>query len=294
MGIILFTLIVGVMLIELNESMDNTNTNMEDQQMKILLRDYYGNKYVWKTAKYNNKKFHVEGDSIKETNVVSVINDNRKNYIECSCCGQVFRRGDRRFKTHKANAIKPETCFDCPNLCVDNEMTNKISYAINADGCFVRKIEEEVILTCSNSGIWSYSNIMSNDAIIHCKKRQCVDAEEANIVDFFIMNPGVFDDIITIDSLLDNGYNVMMNDRSGVQTDIIREEDYTIGVVINHLGIVDRFHIWFNCDKYVMFYSKRYNELFTESRGEYTIWNPIGLGAEMRNEIKAYIAKLYN
>lgn len=30
MGIILFTVIVGVMAIELNESMDNNNTNMED------------------------------------------------------------------------------------------------------------------------------------------------------------------------------------------------------------------------------------------------------------------------
>lgn len=30
MGIFLFTIIVGVMLIELNESMDNNNTNMED------------------------------------------------------------------------------------------------------------------------------------------------------------------------------------------------------------------------------------------------------------------------
>ena len=30
MGIIFFTVIVGVMLIELNESMDNNNTDMED------------------------------------------------------------------------------------------------------------------------------------------------------------------------------------------------------------------------------------------------------------------------
>ena len=30
MGIIFFTVIVGVILIEINESMDNNNTNMED------------------------------------------------------------------------------------------------------------------------------------------------------------------------------------------------------------------------------------------------------------------------
>lgn len=262
--------------------------------MKILLRDYYGEKYAWKTAKYNEHKFYVEGESVKETNVVSIINDNRKNYIECSCCGQVFRRGDRRFETHKANAIKPETCFDCPHLCTENEMVTKTSFTIGYDGCFVRKIEEEVYLTCSRSGIWSYNGIMSREAINNCKKRQCADAEEINIVDFFTENPSVFDDIITIDSLLDNGYDVIMNERNGLQTDIIWEEDYTIGVVINHLGIVDRFHVWFNCDKYPVYYSKRYNELFTECRGAYAVWNPIGLNKEMRNEIKAYIAKLYN
>ena len=30
MGIIFFTVIVGIMVIELNNSMDNNNTNMED------------------------------------------------------------------------------------------------------------------------------------------------------------------------------------------------------------------------------------------------------------------------
>ena len=261
--------------------------------MKILLRDYYGARYEWKTAKYNDHKFYVKGDSVRETNVVSIINDNRKNYVECSCCGQVFRRGDRRFETHKANAIKPETCFDCPHLCTENEMVVKVNYTTSSNGCFVREVKEEVILTCGRSGYWGNAPIRSHDTINDCRKRQCADAEEVNIVDFFTMNPGAFDDIITIDSLLDNGYDVMMNDRNGLQTEIIWEEDYTIGVVINHLGIVDRFHVWFNCDKYVVFYSKRYNELFTEARGAYVVWNPIGLGTEMRNEIKAHIAKLY-
>lgn len=264
--------------------------------MKILLRDYYDERYVWKTAKYNNHKFYVDGDSMMESNVVSIINDNRKNYIECSCCGQVFRRGDRRFETHKANAIKPETCFDCPHLCTENEMLTKTSFAINADGCFVRKTEEEVILTCAKGGYWSNYNIKSRDAINSCKKRLCADAEEINIVDFFTMNPGVFDDIITIDSLLDNGYDVMMHDRNGFAEDIIAEEDYTIGVIVNRLGIVDRFYVWYRGDKYNIYYSKRYNELYTNmnQNREYTIWNPVELGTEIRNEIKAHIAKLYN
>ena len=262
--------------------------------MKILLRNYCNKRYVWKTAKYNEHKFYVEGDSVNETNVVSIINDNRKNYIECSCCGQVFRRGDRRFKTHKVNAIKPQTCFDCPHLCTENEMVTKTSFSIGPDGCFVRKVEEEVDLTCSQSGYGGSKSIISNNAINKCKRRQCADAEEVNIVDFFIMNPGVFDDIITIDSLLDNGYDVKMNNSYGVQTDIIWEEDYTIGVVINDFGIVDRFHVWFNCDKYVVYYSKRYDELFTERRGAYVVWSSIGLSEDIRNEIKANIAKLYN
>lgn len=260
--------------------------------MKILLREFYGSQYLWKTAKYNNGKFYVEGEDVKETNIVSIINDNRKNYIECSCCGQVFRRGDRRFQTHKENAIKPETCFDCPHVYIDDQIITKRKLEVNPNGDFIEKLERDVKLFCYKA--IGYTSITSDRAICDCKKRQCADAMENEIKDFFIKNPGVFDDIITIDGLLDNGYNVTVPDRGVNQYDIIVEDEYTIGVIINNIGIIDRFYVWYDGDKYVVYYSKRYNELLTEIGRKYSIWNRNGLTTEMRNEIKGKIAKLYN
>lgn len=262
--------------------------------MKILLREHCGEQYVWKTAKYNNGYFHVYGEPINQTSIVSIINDNRKNYTQCSCCGQVFRRGDNRFQAHKENAIKPETCFDCSHMVVDNEITKKAKFEMDAFGNFTRKLEQDVYLTCSKSGIWSYDSITSNSAIHRCKKRQCADAEEIEISDFFIKNPGVFDDIITIDSLLDNGYDVSINDRYAADSeDIEYDEEYTIGVIFNRLGIVDKFYVYYEGDRYYIYYSKRYDELFTSKSEGYAIWNVLGMPTEMRNEIKAKIVKLY-
>ena len=50
--------------------------------MKILLREYNSEDYVWVTAKHNGEYFVVDGEIIEEYRIVSVINDNRKNYIK--------------------------------------------------------------------------------------------------------------------------------------------------------------------------------------------------------------------
>lgn len=264
--------------------------------MKILLRDWMDEQYVWKTAKYNRGSFYVDGEAVRQTNIVSIINDNRKNYIQCSCCGQVFKKGDEKFLIHKANAVKPETCFGCVNMIVDNDYPIKDIFVAKTDGTFVRKTEQSVRLTCSRSGMWSYDSIDSEDAIRRCKKRQCADATQATISDFFTQHPGVFDDIITIDTLLDNGYDVHINDRYTLSyEDVIFEEEYIIGVAINKLGIVDRWYVWVDGDRYIFFYSKKYDELYCENGPRcYEVWNNRYVGPEMRTEIKAIIKSLYN
>lgn len=264
--------------------------------MKILLREHEEGQYVWKTAKYNYGKFHVDGEQVSEVNIVAIENDNRKNYIQCSCCGHVFRRGDYRFNAHKRNAVKPETCFNCPYMVSENAVDLKVKYEMDAYGNFVRKLEQDVNLVCSKSGRWSYASITSDSAILGCRKRQCECAEEIEIFDFFTRNHGVFDDIITIDVLFDNGYDANISDRySMCYSDIEFEDDYTLGVCINKLGIVDKFYVYYRGDRYFIYYSKKYDELFYEASGrEYGIFDPAHMNTEVRNEIKAKIAKLYN
>ena len=114
--------------------------------MKILLRMYDDAEYVWKTAKYRNGHFYVNGNLCGESNIVSVINDNRKKYIQCSSCGKIFRKNDPKFEIHKQNAENPSTCLDCPHLYINTGRTTKQKFVINPDGSQVEKIEREVFL----------------------------------------------------------------------------------------------------------------------------------------------------
>ena len=260
--------------------------------MKILLRETDGEHYEWRTAKYNEGNFYVDGEKVRQTNIVSIVNDNRKNYIQCSCCGQVFRKGDRRFQKHKENAIKCETCFGCRSLYTENRIQTTKKYVMNPDGSFSEKIENNVELYCSKVSFWKTYSIASDTAINNCPKRQCATATEMEIKDFFTEYRGAFDDIITIDSLLDNGYDVRISERSANRYDIEIYDDYTIGVQINPLGIVDKFYVWYEGDRYWLHYSRRYDELFYDGL-EYEVWNMDYMPTEMRNEIKEIIAKLY-
>lgn len=262
--------------------------------MKILLRNFNGEQYVWKTAKYNRNKFWVSGTEIRMDNIVSIINDNRKKYVQCSSCGQVFRKGDPRFEVHKANAAKPETCFDCPHLVVDGLCNKKRKYTVNENGEYVESLERTVLLRCSKVSSWSYQDINSSSAISRCKKRNCCDAEAFEITDFFTQHPGAFDDIITVDQLYDKGYEITLNHNSDSDPEIEWGDAYTIYVIINRLGIVDHFCIWHDGDNYDIHYSKRYNELYVGTKNDYEVWYPFYMNDETREEIKTKIANIYN
>lgn len=262
--------------------------------MKILLRYHNEGQYVWKRAKYNQDNFYVDGEREPQSNIVSIINDNRKKYIQCSSCGQVFRRGDPRFEEHKAKASSPETCFKCKHMSVDDAIFVGRKFIANPDGSFTEKAERTVNLTCSNSGLWSYDSINSNRAIHNCKRRQCGTAKETEIYDFFISRPGVFDDLITIDKLMDDGHNVTL--RNGVDStyEIAYDDDYTVVAVINSIGIVDRFIVWYDGDKHIVYYSKKYDELFRSNpASKYVVWEHPDVPDDRRTVIKEKIANLY-
>ena len=261
--------------------------------MKILLREYGRERYVWKSAKYNKGYFCVDGEDQPQHNIVSIDNDNRKKYAQCSCCGQIFRKGDlHKFQEHKENAIKPETCFGCPHLYVDGSCVKRKKYTVNFDGTFSEMLEREVSLKCSRTGSWAYYDINDSRTINYCKRRQCGDAKLEEINDFFTKYPGVFDDIITIDKLLDAGYDVGTLADYGVTQIIAEEIEYVIQAEVNRIGIVDCFNIYYDDDWYRVYYSRRYDNLFWYHR-EYKEWLHPLMSTELKNEIKEHIAKLY-
>mgnify|MGYP003296930636 CR=1 FL=1 len=94
--------------------------------------------------------------------------------------------------------------------------------------------------------------------------------------------------------ILDEGYDVGIPNSGGESFDIVCEDDYTLGVYINRIGIVTHFYVWVDGDKYWFNYSKKYDELFRDHREYgYEIFDIYELTAELRNEIKKLIRKFY-
>lgn len=254
--------------------------------MKILIRDYNGKQYVWVTAKYNGNKFVVNNEVIEYWNVVSVINDNRKNYIKCSSCGEIFPKKSKKFEKHKREAETNIPCLKCRKLRTEECSVAQRKFIENADGTYTMVEETQVRLNCRYSS-WSSYPIDTLDAKMRCERRQCGNANATEISDIFTELPGVFDHIVTIDKILDNGYE-RIGYVDSCATEYILDSHLGIKAYVNRLGIVDSFAIDENFDTTILWYSKKYNRLFTEREGKY-----IEYCADQSNTTLKYIAKFY-
>lgn len=235
--------------------------------MKVLLRRFDNEQYVLKRATYNNGKFIVDGDVVRLSNIVSVINDNRHNYLQCSSCGEVFKK-DRtdKFEKHREMAGTPKPCLKCPYFHRQPTDKRVSKTTINSDGTYVEKVHITGIATCKYFNSWSSYSVMSDFVLHECNKRKCRFAELVEIEDIFTKYPGVFDDIITVDALIDAGYHVKM--RHDLEQDVYLMEDFYASV--NEIGVVDKFVI--NCgwdsDIY-LYYSSKYDMFFDSKYREY-------------------------
>lgn len=260
--------------------------------MKILMREFCGEPYVWKTAKYDEQGFVVNGNHIDECNIVSIINDNRKNYVKCSCCGKIFPKNGKKFAKHQELASTIAPCLKCRKMITSERSDLKVKYVSNGDGTYTKKSETIVTLNC-NYSLWNTFKCDSPQAIENCKFRGCGSAKAQEICDTFTMLPGLFDDIITVDNILDNG-NVHINWSDEWMTEYQLDEEIGLCAHVNNLGIVDRFYIDYPNGCHYIWYSKKYDEFFWTDCANYTIWNPNSMRNEDKDRIKDCIRKLYN
>lgn len=230
--------------------------------MKILLRKHNGIPYVWTTAKYHGNNFYVDGEVMMETNIVSIINDNRKNYVRCSSCGKIFPRNGKKFRKHQELASTTHPGMSCRKRRANEIGEIGTKYIPNGDGTFRERYERNVTLYCRWSSFSSY-DLDSSTILDMCEKRRCGYAKPIEIVDTFTQYPGLFDDIITVDSLLDHGIDDMIH-HDIFETIYQIKGDITIFVYVNRLGIVDRFVVDGYGGYYTLWYSSKYGKLFTE------------------------------
>lgn len=261
--------------------------------MKILLRKFDGKEYVWEDAEYKKDRFYVGGTPVYETGIVSIIDDERDQYVKCSNCGKIFKKDSPEIEKHKNKYKDINTCFSCIYKRHYNNVILNTNYECISDGVFKYTKEEKVDVVCNSQ--YRYNGqpcIGTEEAQNQCIHKKCADATYDAFTDFFIENPGAFDDIITIDKIITAGYRDVID--GAIETHYLMRGKNKIYAVVNSMSIVDHFRIEYYSDCWDIVYSKKLNKLFSIGYTNYTEWEPSRVPASTREYIKNKIAQLYN
>lgn len=262
--------------------------------MRALLRSCNGEQYVWKKVEMKNADtFSVEGgQEVCQTGIISISRDNRKKFVRCSICGEIIRNTPEAINAHKDRASTSATCFGCPYFRERNSKQLSAKYTLQEDGSYIVNAKKSVELVCGNS--WSCPDINSQKAREVCKFRDCARAEMRAIEDAFTKYPGLFDDMITVDRVLENGFTERIECASGAVHYKLKARNH-ITAVVNNLNIVDYFIIVYRSHQVNVMYSKKYNKLFLIRGGVYVEYvRSTYMPDSALESIKEKIANLYN
>ena len=261
--------------------------------MKVLVRSFGDKVYEWLDAKYDKGYFYIDGYELNEADIVSVLDDNRAEYVVCSSCGALIKNEAAAIEAHKNKYKDCSACFDCKYLREDVKKLVDVKYDLQPSGEYVANKNIVVNLQCGAS-YWSHPIIHTEDARETCAYRGCVNATTQSVTDIFIEKPGVFDDIITVDKIVEAGYKTALNYHRGSVGYRLKGRN-EIYAVVNSMNVVDNFQIDYRGSSYIIYYSKKYNEFYyVGRRGKYVIWNNFtGMPTATTEYIKNKIAKLY-
>ena len=264
--------------------------------MRVLLRSYCnGEQYVWKKAEMKGiNTFTLEdGNYVYQTGVVSVSRDNRKKFVRCSSCGGIIKNTPEAINTHKNRASTSETCFGCRYMSEGDSKQLSAKYTLQEDGSYLVNAKKSTKLYC-RTYFKSY-NINSQEARQNCRFKGCATAEMQPIEDVFTKYPGLFDDIITVDKILENGFTERIEyTHRGVTHCKLKGRNH-ITAIVNKLNIVDRFVIDYRSQSFDVVYSKKYDKLFLINGSSYKEYNSSeSIPDKTLESIKKKIASLYN
>ena len=264
--------------------------------MKILLREYNGKHYVYKDAKYTKNGFEVDKNQIHETNIVTILKDNRnKKYEKCSVCGEIFPKGSAKWEKHIEPLQDASRCIGCQHMRKGTEYLQDVKYKLLPNGNYAITSKSEAKLICRRAYTYiGYADINHEDARHNCIYNRCRNAERIPFTDFFTEYPGAFDDMITIDAILKNGYT-NKNTYYNKYTRYKLKAKNSIEAHVNKLNIVDYFEVSYRYSYYKVFYSKKYDRLYVINNGKYIQWNPSTYDwpREVQNRVKEKIRSLY-
>lgn len=263
--------------------------------MRVLLRNYNGEPYVWKKAEVKDAtKFTLEdGYDVSQAEIVSISRDNRKKFVKCSACGEIIRNTPEAINEHKLRGTTSTTCFGCKYMRERGSKQLSVKYTLQEDGSYAANVKKSLNLVCSAT--WNNPDINSENAREYCRFKQCATAEMKAIEDVFTKYPGAFDDMITVDKVLDNGFTERKECSLRGEVEYKLKARNNITSVVNKLNIVNRFVLDYRNHRIIVAYSKKYDKLFAISNGIYTELKSIWFIPDTTfANIKAKIASLYN
>lgn len=262
--------------------------------MKILLRSYNGEAYVWRDAKFTKEQWFVNDKPVDQVNIVSILNDTRNKYVKCSACGETFLKGSKKWEEHIKPTCDTSKCFDCKYLRTESYDRLNTKYVELANDRYKRTTEDSVELTCNLTN-FPYKNINDAESRKTCFYNRCTTATQEAVSDIFTEKPGIFDTIITIDQVVDKGYREIYKYSDCVQIRLKTKNSIT--AIVNKINIIDCFEVGYRSNSWCVFYSKKYDELYHKARiggkYKYKVWDIYDIPNETRERIKKDIAALY-
>ena len=227
--------------------------------MKILIKDNENN-LVWKEAVYKNGKFCLSDTGVlyDQLKIYSLKDDNRNKIVICSACGKEIRNTPSAIKAHQNMVNQPNKCFECDYLKRSNQTLMSQKYVLNEDGTYTESTKRTVNLVCNKN--WSYYDINSPEARNRCRYAGCENAVLRHIEDFWTKYPKAFDEFITIDRIIDDGYKNISKDNYGVVIDLTGRANLT--AYINNQGLCYEFQLRYRNRYYTLRYSKKYDKVW--------------------------------
>ena len=263
--------------------------------MRILLRNFDGEKYVWKDATFKNGEYFVEHDdktfgkmefTVEET-LIAAVDGVENNQVVCNHCGEVIDNTPEAIEAHYKNMENKRDCYQCDNL-VFSDRPKVLNREVEKIGDGYRVTQTmDTNLFCKVG--WSKYDLDGINAKNSCKYLQCRKRGVDTFKDVFHRYPGVFDTVITADALKEKKYKYDGYDGKFFLYDM--KSRGTIKACVNESGIVECFRVSSRSWRVYLFYSEKYDKLFYVNGSMYCEGHPYWMTdtkfIEAHNKIKA-------
>lgn len=261
--------------------------------MKILLRKLGDKYYVWKDARWEDYAYYITVDGyeceISQKEIIAVEDDTRDGYVACANCGKLIKNDPESIEAHFAEEEAKKDCFKCGYLRVRDKTNLGSDYKRNENGEFVVTESFTASLQCS-VGYW-YKDIDSEDAKNECIYKKCRKCGVVPIDDIFVKYPGVFEKFLTVDTLI--AKKCESEGLRGGHFEYDLKCRNTLKACVNEMGVVDHFRLYYRNHSCSLYYSDKYNRLFTASCGQYSEEAPYGVPDAKMEQIRDKIVALY-